>query len=516
MALMIQVRVWVATAGLLLFVGFGYLGVASADAAKEARQGGDVLRVTAFMPDDYVRDGSTSYQPQIQKAIDAAAQRGRPLVFPAMTYRLDDPNGLQLRSGSELRMRGAVFELAGSCDSDGQAFIGKGVEGVRLVGGQVLGKRSGWSDSVNIAGVRFTGQCEGITVEDMRFRDLSSNAIGIFAPGPERMTRDVTVRSVTARNCCNVYIDYLNDNPGPADGSDRKDQGNLAFYYVKNCTVVDCNLVGARSDGTHFFKCEDGRFVNSRVADSTMGGYFLEQCRGIVASGNLFVGNGSRGVTIERNSHDCTLINNVIRRSGREGLWAPDVTNLLVQGNVFKHNGQKDHDPLDSEIMIEERDKWPTETAGIQIAGNHVEAQAHQAAAIRISPGVKDVVVRDNTLAGETKAIRPGPWASGEGEVWIRDNAGWSTAESGVAQFKAGDSQKVFRIEHGLKSNQAWDGAQVVATVSPASAKAAKRHHVTVNDEHVNVHFDKAPVEAGARMRFHWQASVQPVTEAAR
>ncbi len=58
----------------------------------------------------------------------------------------------------------------------------------------------------------------------------------------------------------------------------------MAFYSVRNFVVSSCSLEDSRSDGTHFYQCQDGRFVNNRVLGAKMGGYFV---------GNVLLGAGS-------------------------------------------------------------------------------------------------------------------------------------------------------------------------------------------------------------------------------
>ncbi|MCL4215850.1 MAG: hypothetical protein KJ052_02420, partial [Candidatus Hydrogenedentes bacterium] len=85
---------------------------------------------------------------------------------------------------------------------------------------------------------------------------------------------------------------------------------------------------------------------------------------------------------------------------GREGLWAPDVADIAVTNNTFKLNGRKDDDDKDCEIRIDETDKFETVTADIVIEGNTFETSAEQTAAIYISDGVGEVIVRENTFTG--------------------------------------------------------------------------------------------------------------------
>src|SRR6202030_2102324 len=112
----------------------------------------------------------------------------------------------------------------------------------------------------------------------------------------------------------------------PEKGRVRAGQGLIAFYYVQEFVVRGCRLEKSRSDGTHFYKCRQGQFVNNKVYGAQMGGYFIESCDDILASDNVIRDNGSRGVTIERGSRNCTLNACIVATSGREGLWAPNCT----------------------------------------------------------------------------------------------------------------------------------------------------------------------------------------------
>src|SRR4051794_12226144 len=106
--------------------------------AAQPQTPGAFLSVAEFLPDGYVRDGSVDYRIALQKAIDAAAQQGRPLIFPAMTYRVDE-EGLELRSNLTLWMYGALFRLDEKRQKDGAVFRGEGVEQLTLLGGSIVG-----------------------------------------------------------------------------------------------------------------------------------------------------------------------------------------------------------------------------------------------------------------------------------------------------------------------------------------------------------------------------------------
>ncbi|HID21677.1 MAG TPA: right-handed parallel beta-helix repeat-containing protein, partial [Planctomycetaceae bacterium] len=287
-------------------VGRGEAGGASGAGRPRSQGTAPVVSVTTFLPAGYVTDGSVSYQSALQKALDVALTTERVMVvFPPMTYRLDDPTGLRVHSGTTLLLHGAVFQLDDAVRRDGQAFFAKEVTDVTFLGGEIVGRRDQWPDDVNVAGIRIRGRSARIRIRDMVLRDLSSNGIGLFGSGEKAMIEDVWVENVVVRNCCNKYVDYLQPHPGPVKGSVREDQGGIAFYFVRNFVVRGCSLEGSRSDGTHFYRCRDGRFVDNRVIGSKMGGYFVETCHYVLAANNIIRGNGSRGVTIERGSRFC-------------------------------------------------------------------------------------------------------------------------------------------------------------------------------------------------------------------
>ncbi|MEI7684188.1 MAG: hypothetical protein WCL32_04120 [Planctomycetota bacterium] len=100
----------------------------------EVRPTAPALSATEFLTAGYVKDGSVSYQRELQQAIDAAASSGRTLVFPGMIYRLDE-TGLALRSNLTLALEGAIFRFDDACRADGQAFLGQDVVHVNIQGG---------------------------------------------------------------------------------------------------------------------------------------------------------------------------------------------------------------------------------------------------------------------------------------------------------------------------------------------------------------------------------------------
>ncbi|MCL4694619.1 MAG: right-handed parallel beta-helix repeat-containing protein [Candidatus Hydrogenedentes bacterium] len=344
------------------------------------------------------------HQRMIQDAIDNAGPGRHIIVFAPGDYGFTDPGGVRIPGDCTVLLEGARILWSDAVEADGQTFLLKGVANVRFIGGEIVGRRDTWDPGVNVAGIRAMGDCHHIQITDLVCRELTSNAFGFFGTAETPMT-EIELLRVRGYNCCNYYGDYLSEQSGPAKGSLREDQGTVAMYHVNDWLVDGCWFEGSHSDGTHFYLSHRGRFVNSVVRGSRMGGYFLEGCEDVIAANNHIDHNGSRGCTIERNSRDCLLVNNIVSSSGREGLWAPDVAGILVQNNIFRTNGRKDDAEKDCEIRLDESEKYEVITRDIRIEGNLFYTTPEQTAAIFLSDGVVDVVVGDNTFHGEARPV---------------------------------------------------------------------------------------------------------------
>lgn len=375
------------------------------------------LKVVDFLPADFVTDGSISYEKELQEAIDAVPSTGGTLTFPAITFLINNPAGLQLRSNLSLEMPGTTFLAGEQIREDGQIFNGEAITNTSFNGGRIVGRNDKWPDGVNVRGIYLTGECKNIRINGMEIHDLSSNGIGVFAESAEQPATDIWVTDTVIDNCSNKYGDYRapeGERRGPEKGSDRKDQGVIALYHVHDFTIRGCRFEDSRSDGTHFYFCERGQITDCKIYRAKMGGYFLESCRHILATGNIIRDNGSRGVTIERGSQFCTLTGNTIEGSGREGLWIPDSLRCVVTGNIFSLNGRKENgDTLNTiwnaNITINQArgDKLNTPTAHYLIANNIIETDNNQVAAIRVDTRTEtaNITLSGNMLIGENRKI---------------------------------------------------------------------------------------------------------------
>ena len=134
--------------------------------------------------------------------------------------------------------------------------------------------------------------------------------------------------------------------------------------------------------------------------------------------------NGSRGVTIERGSTRCTLANCLVAGSGREGLWAPNCTGLVISGNVFDRNGRKaglataggDKEAHTANLCIDCRGPRPDKIADRRLF-DHRQRDLHRRISERrfasMPSAAKQIVIKNNLLRGEnlTSSSKASPTA---------------------------------------------------------------------------------------------------------
>ena len=364
---------------------------------------------------------------KLKLSLNEQGDRAKVIRLAPGPYPLSDPKGIAVPSNTTLLLHEATLVWDTKVAEDGQTFLLSDVVNVRIVGGSIVGQRDDWDPGTNVAGIRVLGKSRRLCFEDICFSDLTSNGIGVFGVDEKNPIIDVQVRSVVTERCCNYYGDYLATPKGPAEGSVREDQGGVAFYYVEKWVVSDSLFLKSLSDGTHFYQSHDGLFVDNQVRDSQMGGYFLEGCERVIASGNIVSGNGSRGVTIERDSRFCTLNDNVIEFSGREGLWAPDIAECVVASNIFRKNGRKDDGERDSEIRLDDGDSYEVQTDAILITDNLFQTDAHQNSVIHLEGTLGEIVIQGNLFTGETRGLAQ----KSTGVIHLKDNTGLVPDSSG-------------------------------------------------------------------------------------
>ena len=479
-------------------------------------EGQQEIKATYFFPAGYVSDGSIGYMTQLQMALRYAARWNLKVVFPSMTYLIDNEQGLEVYSGLTIDMHGAVLKTASSFAKDGQVFRGQDIENVTFISGEIAGARDQWAESTNIAGIKILGRSANITIRDMYIHHISSNAVRIHGIDSNNPARNITISNVHADHCCNIYVDYLEPNLGPWPGTDLEDQGNIALYYVEDFKVDRCLLENSKADGTHFYKCNRGRFTNNILYNNHMGGYFIDGCCYVDADNNTITASGSRGVSIEGGSDNCTLTNNAVSNSGREGLWLIASSHWRITGNTFANNGRKNDAMVDCNINIDNNMgtfSREVQCQDVLIEANTLVTSAFQSWAIRISSTSKDIRIQHNDLKGENKAIRADAWLSGIGTVSVIANNGWRTESNGTMEFTGDGKTKLFTIKHGLDFSDPSDIRMLnYIKIEPTFLVIGLSPDFTLNYtydlQNLKINFSKPP-PAGMVFQVDWTAAIQ-------
>lgn len=476
------------------------------------------LFLDSILPKGFSLNGSVSYQKQIEEAIELASQKGQTLVFPPSVFLVEDPAGIRLKSNVRLDLTDVKFIVDPKINKDGQIFYGENVRNVEIVNGEFDGTRDKLPTSVNIAGIVITGQSKNIKITGSYFHHLSSNGIRIHGVDTQQMTEDVTITSVRINESCNEYIDYLLPGQGPAPGTERKDQGNISLYFVRNFLITNSTLENSHSDGSHFYFCSNGQILNNQIQNNRMGGYFVETCSDINAFNNKIAGNGSRGVTIERGAIRCNLKANSITNSGREGIWIDDSEQLVVSNNYIASNGKKNHSPYNSNIKITDT-SWPdnknqSKSKYIYILKNTILTDATSEHAVWVISCASNVSITGNLMLGAKKRIKADSWISGSGSCEERDNQNWFTSRSGVQQVTLINWEFGFDIKHNLDIYD-WDVTDFVyfryaginTKIILSDPELAKNMIVNTNRERIRVYFLKIPQsKVGKKVTVEWWA----------
>ncbi|NUQ81080.1 MAG: right-handed parallel beta-helix repeat-containing protein [Bacteroidetes bacterium] len=422
------------------------------------------------------------------KLVSSVQPASSTLKLQNLNVLITSPSGIRLPSNINLDLSGTTITVSPEIRQDGNVFWGRNVKNVRIMNGQINGNRDQLPDHVNIAGIVITGASSDIRVTGTSFSNLSSNGIRVMGTSESQPISNVNIQNCVFLNTCNKYNDYLEPNVGPVKGTTRDDQGAVKFSFVNQFQVRDCRLSGSKSDGTHFFRSNYGEISQNTIIDNKMGGLFLETCVGITASRNTIMGNGSRGITVERGSADIQITDNLVSSSGREGIWIDDTKNMMVSGNSFRLNGRKGDTDRTYHIKFTDT-SWPQlasmpKTTNVTVTKNKFLTDRIQVHAIQISSACRDISINSNEFRGDIRSIRPDCYISGVGSVTLSGNDGWVTENSGRIRLLALTGKQTVEVPHGL---QVFDPANPqiqkqlvveVKTVRPVSDPSAIRFTV--------------------------------------
>jgi parallel beta-helix repeat protein len=246
-----------------------------------------------------------------------------------------------------------------------------------------------------------------------------------------------------------------------------------------------------------------------------MGGYFIDGCSYVDADKNTITASGSRGVSIEGRSDNCTLTNNTVSNSGREGLWLISSSHWRITGNTFVDNGRKDDGMVDCNILIDNTmGTFSTEVQSqdLLFEANTLVTSAFQTWAIRVSSTCKDIRIQHNELKGDNKAIHADAWLSGIGTVSVFANNGWHTENNGTIEFTGNGKTTLFTIPHGIDFSDPDDYRmlnyiKMVATLLVSGLSSDFTLNYTYDVQNLKINFSKPP-PAGMVFKVDWTAAI--------
>jgi parallel beta-helix repeat protein len=195
-------------------------------------------------------------------------------------------------------------------------------------------------------------------------------------------------------------------------------KGCIDLVRCKNTKILECTI-SSLGDAMHVYNCHNNLISNNQILSARMGAFFLaEYSKNSTITGNTVDGmNGSRIVSIERSNEDVTVAGNVFRNGGR-GSWINQPKNLVIQGNVFINNTNKnikDHHQGRRDFRTGGWQMYPEiyfttyqkdATYGPVIISNNIFITGSDAVgAIHFAENGKDVQVSGNTFKGTTGLI---------------------------------------------------------------------------------------------------------------
>lgn len=200
-------------------------------------------------------------------------------------------------------------------------------------------------------------------------------------------------------------------------------------------TLQSGNRLSALGDTHHLQYCHDNILANNQITGSRMGAFFIaEYCKHTVATGNTVDGtNGSRVMSVEKSSENVTIAGNIFRNGGR-GSWINQPRGIILRGNVFVNNttkGERDPRRGRRSYVTGEYERFPelyftTYEPGVHygpviIRDNLFVTGPECAATLDFACNGHDIVVEGNSFQGAVRSLRVAPGCE---RVHIGANAG--------------------------------------------------------------------------------------------
>ncbi len=202
-------------------------------------------------------------------------------------------------------------------------------------------------------------------------------------------------------------------------GADCRRKGAIDVTLCTNVNISECCFC-AYGDSMHILECENAVFANNRILGARMGAFYIGfQCKNITVTGNTVYGtNGSRIVSVERESEDIIISGNTFFGGGR-GAWFNHPKNIVISNNIFKRNTCKCDRNFDAGRICYatgEFEEYPElyfttwqdngEIYGpVVISSNIIETGDNASAAMAFNPGGKDILITGNIIRGKNRAL---------------------------------------------------------------------------------------------------------------
>jgi uncharacterized protein (TIGR03437 family) len=477
------------------------------------------MRVSSFLPADYVTDGSVDYSSYLNAALNSAAGTGQTLIFDPITYGIGTLNAITIPSNTKVSAAGARFVASAAFSDtppgqDGSFFVATTAQHVLWDGGDFEGSRDQWYEGTNINALRFDGSLNDITVQNATIRNFS--APGVFVRGTAASpATNISVLNCTFDRDSAIYRDYLSPDPGPAKDSTDADKGQALIHYASNVVFQSNTVTNSLGDGVYIRWTSNASIEANQINASNMGGLLLTTCTNATVQGNTFNGNGSRNITVEWGSQQISIFDNTIENGGREGVWGDGFYSGRVADNIFITNGRKHDLPDDTDLSL---NRWgngapaaqlaqmPPESAAVTIEGNIFHTGADQSHAVCIGSGLAGAVLEYNVFS-TPHAVRAGAFLSGDGQVVVRDNSGWVTENSGEFQAVADGATRTYSFAHGLSFSDPSDPRMLNVLQIDVRVAAVAQISVTADTTDITVTYAVAP-PAGTTIDLKWSAAI--------
>ena len=355
--------------------------------------GGIADKIVAGVQPNSSKDQTTA----LQSAIDAASEKGMPVILPAGTIRVAD---LRLRAGTKLigQARSTVLEFTG-----GDAFItGDKADGVVLRGLVIDGAYRATLEERGEGLIAFS-RSRDIVIEDVEVRHSARIGVSLISCSGRAVDNKIHAVLDAGLKCLDAAGLSVTGNTISDCGNNgiliwRSEQGEDGSIISGNRITKIRNAAGGTGEygnGINVFRAGSVLVQGNRIADCT-----YTAVRGNAASNIQIIANscerlGEVAIYSEFEFQGAVIANNVIDTAAT-GI---EVTNFqqggrlsVVQGNLVRNLFRREHEKEDKRgvgIGVE---------ADAAVSGNTIENAPTAGIQIGWGPFMRDVAATGNVI----------------------------------------------------------------------------------------------------------------------